>query len=104
LLAVRVVMAAKAAKAEKFPGWLSISEAAKKYRADYNALRRMVKDGVFTRGQFSSAKGRPPIYLRVDELDAWKRGGVAAVASVKAAYERSQQQLVAAQHDLGGEG
>lgn len=76
--------------AVKYPGWISALDAAQKYGIRYNALRQLVRDGVFTRGQFSTAKERPPIYLRTAELDAWKKGGLDAVAPVKAAFEASQ--------------
>jgi hypothetical protein len=69
--------------ATRFPGWLSLPDAAMKYRVRYETLRRLARDGVFTVGNFSAAKKRPPVYLRVDELDAWKRGGVPAVERVR---------------------
>jgi hypothetical protein len=69
------------------PGWLSAPEAARRYGIDYQALRRLVATGVFTRGRFSAALRRPPIYLRKTELDAFKRGGVDAVAAARAARE-----------------
>lgn len=88
-----------------FPGWIAATEAAEKFGVTYNWLRQLVKDGVFTRGQFSSAKERPPIYLRLAELRAFKRGGIAAVAPVKTAYEAAQAEPVAVpSHELGGEG
>ena len=71
----------------KIPGWLSLPDAAQRYRMRYETLRRLAHDGVFTVGKFSAAKKRPPMFLRVDELEAWKRGGVGAVAPLKAAYE-----------------
>jgi len=88
--------------ATEFPGWLTPTEATERYGISYMMIRRFVSAGVFTRGQFSNAESRPPIYLRIEELDAWKRGGVAAVAPIKAAFERAEAAL--ASHDLGGEG
>lgn len=67
----------------KFPGWLSLMDAAQKYRVRYETLRRLARDGVFTIGKFSAATKRPPVFLRVAELDAWKKGGVAAVKKVR---------------------
>lgn len=69
--------------AAEYPGWLTATEATDRYGISYTMLRKLVADGVFTRGQFSSAKDRPPIYLRVTELEAWRAGGVPAVNAVK---------------------
>lgn len=66
--------------------WLSATEAAEKYELSAKLLRRLVRKGVFTRGNFGAAVVRPPIYLRVAELDAYRSGGVTAVAPVKNAY------------------
>jgi hypothetical protein len=68
------------------PGWLPASEAVREYGLSYNLLRKLVADGVFTRGVFGAAKERPPIYVRRAELDAYKAGGVNAVAPVRAAF------------------
>ena len=73
------------AKEREIPGWLPISAACAQYGHDYEFLRRLVKEGIFTRGRFTSAKETAPIYLRVDELDAWKAGGVEEVERVRAA-------------------
>jgi hypothetical protein len=70
-----------------YPGWLSAPEAARRYGIEYQALRRLVATGVFTRGRFSAAAVRPPIYLRKTELDAYKRGGVDAVAAARSARD-----------------
>lgn len=78
------------------PGWISLADAVNRYGVAYNSLRKLVAADVFTRGKFSMAELRPPIYLRVEELDAWKAGGVLAVAPVKAAYEAAQKSLSAA--------
>lgn len=75
--------------------WLPALEAAEKYGFAYNSLRALVQAGVFTRGQFSAAEKRPPIYVRVCELEAWKKGGVPAVLPLKAAYEASLNTSVA---------
>lgn len=88
--------------AAEFPGWMIMSEASERYGVSYMTLRKMVRDEVFTKGQFSTAASQPPVYLRIVELDAWKRGGIAAVAPLKAAFERSEAAL--ASNDLGGEG
>lgn len=69
----------------KFPGWLSLPDAAQRYRVRYETLRRLARDGVFTVGKFSAAEKRPPVFLRVNELDAWKRGGVEAVSEIRTA-------------------
>jgi hypothetical protein len=66
-----------------FPGWIAAPDAVRRHGISYTMLRKLVRDGVFTRGQFSAAKERPPIYVRVAELRAWKRGGVAAVEVLK---------------------
>lgn len=88
----------------QFPGWIAASDAVEKYGISYTLLRKLVSDGVLTRGVFSTAKERPPIYLRTTELDAWKSGGVGAVAPVRSAFEASQRE-VAAVHTavVGGE-
>ncbi|AWM35851.1 hypothetical protein C1280_01660 [Gemmata obscuriglobus] len=70
--------------------WLPAPEAARLFDINYKQLCALVHEGVFTRGKFGAAKKRPPIYLRVAELEAWKRGGVPAVAPIKAAYEAEQ--------------
>jgi hypothetical protein len=67
----------------KQPGWLSIREAAKRYRVNYHVLWSMVKNGVLTRGRFTAAEQQPRIYLKVEELDAWKEGGVDAVRELR---------------------
>ncbi len=71
--------------AAEFPGWLSAPEAVERYGIAYVMLRRLVADGVFTRGRFSTAKKKPPIYVRVAELDAWKSGGIPAVSKARKA-------------------
>lgn len=73
-----------------FPGWLHLPVAAKRYKLKYETLRRMVKEDIFTRGRFTSTSAAtPPIFLKIEELDAWKRGGVDAVKAVReAAAER----------------
>lgn len=69
------------------PGWVSLPEAAervcgKRYGSGHEQLRRLVADGVFTRGRFSgSERGR--IFILEDELAAWRKGGVAAVKEVQ---------------------
>lgn len=83
----------------EFPGWLTPAEATERYGISYTMIRKLLAEEVLTRGQFSTASERPPIYLRVEELDAWKRGGVPAIAPVKARYEASLALPVV----LGGE-
>jgi hypothetical protein len=69
--------------ASRFPGWLSAREVTQKYGLTYDQLRFLLRKGVFTRGVFSPAKERPPIYVRAEELRAWKRGGIEAVQKVR---------------------
>jgi hypothetical protein len=71
-------------KQRKIRGWIHILEACERYGHDYNHLRRMVKEGIFTRGRFTSEAKGAPIYLLVKELDAFKRGGAGAVRKVQA--------------------
>lgn len=85
----------------EFPGWVSAPEAVERYGIGYVMLRQLVSDGTFTRGRFSSAQQRPPIYLRIDELDAWKRGGVDAVRELRSAREKPEAVLAP---DLGDPG
>lgn len=87
--------------AAEFPGWVSAPEAVERYGIAYVLLRNLVANGVFTRGRFSLAEKRPPIYLRIDELDAWKRGGIDAVRELRAAPQKPEP---AHSPDLGGEG
>lgn len=89
--------------AKEFPGWLPIAVAAERYDLHYEALRRLVNQGIFTRGRFTSRKEQAPIYLRIEELDAWKRGGVNAVAAVKLKLDPNSDVPVPS-HDPGGEG
>lgn len=70
--------------ATKFSGWLSMPDAAAKYRVRYETLRKLVADGVFTVCVFSKADRRPPKYLRPKQVAAWKSGGVAAVEALRA--------------------
>ncbi len=86
--------------------WLTAAEASARYGIPYPSLRKLVADGVFTRGQFGTATRRPPIFLRVVELDAWKSGGVAAARRLKDAWAVASVASFAAPapvHDLGGE-
>lgn len=69
--------------ATKFPGWLSLPDAAVKYRVRYETLRKLAKTGLFTVGKFSTAAKRPPVFLRVRELEAWRAGGVEAVQQAR---------------------
>lgn len=69
----------------KFPGWLSLMDAAQKFKVRYETLRRLARSGVFTVGKFSNAAQRPPVFLKVAELKAWKEGGVEAVEKVREA-------------------
>lgn len=77
------------------PGWMPISQAVRKYRISYWRLREMVQRDIFTRGRFHLGEVKPRIYLRVDELEAWKTGGIEAVEALRSAMPT---------HDLGGEG
>lgn len=85
--------------AREFPGWIAISAAADKYAVDYEILRRLVRDEVLTRGRFTSDAPGAPIFLRVEELDAFKIGGVEAARKAKAAHEAEIEELHAP--DLG---
>lgn len=76
--------------ATKFPGWLSAAEAVAQYGINYDTLRDLVQEGVFTRGSFAAGRSRPRIYVREVELKAWKSGGVGAVAPVRAALQNGQ--------------
>lgn len=68
------------------PDWLTAADAVREFGLSYNLLRKLVADGVFTRGVFGVAKDRPPIYVRRVELAAWKAGGVNAVAPIREAF------------------
>jgi hypothetical protein len=68
---------------DRYEGWLTVKSAAVYCRLEEKTFRRLIDAGVFTRGRFSAAPKRPPIYLKVAELDAWKRGGADAVAAVR---------------------
>src|SRR5262245_49767138 len=76
----------------EIPGWLPIAEAAERYGIAYEPLRRMANEGFFTRGRFTSDKPGAPIYLRIDELDAWKSEGVDGVRRVQAANKAASEQ------------
>jgi hypothetical protein len=81
------------------PGWLTPAEALKRYGKhglNYIAIRRFVKQNQFSTCNFGPAQKRPRIHLRVKELEAWKTGGIEAVAPVKAAYEASRTANVGA--------
>lgn len=65
------------------PGWLVMTAAAREYGVEYQALRRLVVAGVFTVGRFTVATKKPPIYLKVSELDAWQRDGIDGVKVVR---------------------
>ncbi len=80
--------------AREFPGWRHIGVAAKEYGVTWALLRKLVKEGVFTRGRFTSTTDAGPVYLKVAELDAWQSGGVDAVRAIREAVPA---------HDLGGE-
>jgi hypothetical protein len=82
--------------AAEFPGWMTAYQAAKHLGMDYATVRTLANAGVFTKGQFSASEKRPPIYLRVVELDAFRSGGVPAVVPLKAEYARTQRTAVAA--------
>jgi hypothetical protein len=70
-------------------------------RVRYEALRRLVRAGVFTVGRFSTATKKPPVFLRVKELEAWKRGGVEAVGRLR--REEATAEVVPA-HEYGEAG
>lgn len=70
--------------------WLPMSAAVARYGISYWVLHRLVRGGVFTRGIFSAAEKRPPIFLNVKELDAWKAGGIEAVRKVQARARKAK--------------
>ncbi len=76
------------------PGWLTIREAEKRYRVSYWRLWAFVQKGILTRGNFHSVDRRSPIYLKVEELEAWKHGGTDAVLALRGIQPA----------ELGGEG
>lgn len=82
--------------AAEFPGWMTAYQAAKHLGLDYATVRTLANAGVFTKGQFSVSEVRPPIYLRIVELDAFKLGGVPAVVPLKAEYARSLREAAEA--------
>jgi hypothetical protein len=81
----------------EIPGWLPLGVAAERLGVEYEFLRGLVTDGVFTRGRFTSEKRTAPIYLRVQELDAWRAEGVAGVRRVQATFAPIAEQA----HDTG---
>lgn len=86
----------------EFPGSLHVSAAAEQYKVPHQLLRKLVREGVFTRIRYTSAEtDTGPLYLRIAELDAWQTGGVDAVRKLR---ERESKQELVATHDLGGEG
>ncbi|HYH65061.1 MAG TPA: hypothetical protein VD866_10235 [Urbifossiella sp.] len=68
--------------------YVPLRKGAKRIGESYESLRRLARAGVFTRGRFSVATKRPPVYLRTDELDAWRRGGLDEVRRVQNANAR----------------
>ncbi|HYH69414.1 MAG TPA: hypothetical protein VD866_32265 [Urbifossiella sp.] len=58
------------------PNWLPLAAAAERIGKPYETVRRLAKEGVFTKGTFGGGAKRPHVSLRVDELDAYKRGGI----------------------------
>jgi len=86
----------------EFPGWLKLGDAAKEYGLKYETLRRLVKNNTFSRGNFTNPDAdTPPIYVRIAELEAWKRGGVDAVQRLR--EHESKQPFPFATHEMGGE-
>jgi hypothetical protein len=71
------------------PGWLLIRVAAERYGYTYWKLRNLVVAGVLTRGDFTGDK-TAPIFLRVEELEAYKKGGASAAMNIKEKFEASQ--------------
>lgn len=68
--------------------YVPLRKGAKRIGESYESLRRLARAGVFTRGCFSVATKRPPVYLRIDELDAYRLGGIEAVRRVQAENAR----------------
>jgi hypothetical protein len=90
--------------AQKFKGWLHIPLACKRYGTDYNTLRKMVRAGVFTRGRFTSEAANAPVYVRIDEMNAWKKGGIDAVRRLQAQRAAREELEALTAPVLGGEG
>lgn len=86
----------------EFPGWMRLRDAAIAYGLKYETLRRLVKDGVFTRGRFTSQSAdTPPVFVKIAELDAWKSGGVDAVIALR---NRVADATYPVPHELGESG
>lgn len=85
----------------EIPGWLPLAAAAERLGVDYESARVMVHEGVFTRGRFTSEKRGAPIYLRIEELDAWRVGGVDAVRRVQEAHKADAAKLPGHTPELG---
>lgn len=68
--------------------WLPLRAAAERIGAHYEVVRRLAKIGVFTRAAFSAATKKPPIFLDIRELDAWKAGGIDAVRKLQDRREK----------------
>jgi hypothetical protein len=78
------------------PNVLPLTVAAERYGIAYPTLRELVNAGVFTRHVFEEqGREKPPIFVAVAELEAWKAGGAEAVVKLRTAP--------AVEHDLGGE-
>jgi hypothetical protein len=63
---------------------LPLHASAERVGIPYETIRQLAKAGVFTVTTFSAGKTRPPIFLSVAELDAWKRGGLQALRELQA--------------------
>lgn len=87
------------------PGWLPIAAAAERAGTSVYTIRKMVADEILTRGRFTSVAPGAPIYIRIDELDAWKIDGLEGVRRVQEANRAAKSELAAAHApDLGESG
>lgn len=62
--------------ADASPNWLPLAAAAERIGKHYETVRQLAKAGVFTVATFGRGTKRPHVSLRVDELDAYKAGGI----------------------------
>ena len=72
------------------PNMLPLGVAAERYGISYPTLRELVNAGVFTRHVFDKGAKKPPIFVLVSELEAWKAGGVDAVQAMKRGKKKSR--------------
>lgn len=61
------------------PNVIPLAVAADRYQIDYSQLRALVNAGVFTKHVFEGERKRPPIFVFVAEIEAFKRAGLDGV-------------------------